>query len=68
MHGDNLVLDIGDLDKEFSRYESTQNFNLVDVGAFFLAGPIGLALTKGYDYSRILKKIGGPHDHPHARL
>jgi AsmA protein len=59
LHGDNLVLDIGDLDKEFSRYESTQNFNLLDVGAFFLAGPIGLAVTKGYDYARILKKSAG---------
>jgi uncharacterized protein involved in outer membrane biogenesis len=59
LHGDNLVLEVGDLDQEFSRYESTQNFNLVDVGAFFLAGPIGLALTKGYDYSRILKKSEG---------
>jgi AsmA protein len=59
LHGNNLVLEIGDLDKEFSRYESTQNFNLVDVGAFFLAGPLGLALTKGYDYARILKKSEG---------
>jgi uncharacterized protein involved in outer membrane biogenesis len=59
LHGENLVLDIGDLDKEFSRYESTQNFNLVDVGAFFLAGPIGLAVTKGYDYARVLKKTPG---------
>jgi len=59
LHGDNLVLDIGNLDKEFSRYESTQNFNLLDVGAFFLAGPIGLAVTKGYDYARILKKSPG---------
>jgi uncharacterized protein involved in outer membrane biogenesis len=59
LHGENLVLDIGDLDKEFSRYESTQNFNLIDVGAFFLAGPIGLAVTKGYDYARVLKKTPG---------
>jgi uncharacterized protein involved in outer membrane biogenesis len=59
LHGDNLVLEVGDLDKEFSHYESTQSFNLLDVGAFFLAGPIGLALTKGYDYSRILKKSEG---------
>jgi AsmA protein len=59
LHGENLVLEIGDLDKEFSRYESTQNFNLVDVGAFFLAGPLGLAITKGYDFARILKKSEG---------
>jgi AsmA protein len=59
LRGNNLVLDIGDLDKEFSRYETTQSFNLVDVGAFFLAGPLGVALTKGYDYARILKKSEG---------
>ena len=59
LHGSDLVLDIGDLDKEFSHYESTQDFNLIDVGAFFLAGPLGVAATKGYDYARILKKSEG---------
>jgi AsmA protein len=59
LRGKDLVLDIGDLDKEFTHYESTQNFNLVDVGAFFLAGPLGVAVTKGYDYARILKKSAG---------
>jgi AsmA protein len=59
LRGNDLVLDIGDLDKEFSHYESTQNFNLIDVGAFFLAGPLGVAVTKGYDYARILKKSEG---------
>jgi len=59
LHGNNLVLEIGDLDKEFSRYESTQNFNLVDVGAFLLAGPLGIAVTKGYDYARVLKSSEG---------
>ena len=59
LHGTDLVLDIGDLDKELSRYESTQRFNLLDLGAFFLAGPLGVAATKGYDYARILKKAPG---------
>jgi uncharacterized protein involved in outer membrane biogenesis len=59
LRGKDLVLDIGDLDKEFSHYESTQNINLIDVGAFFLAGPLGVAVTKGYDYARILKKSPG---------
>jgi AsmA protein len=59
LQGRDLELEIGDLDKEFSNYESTQNFNLIDVGAFFLAGPLGIAVTKGYDYSRILKKSEG---------
>jgi uncharacterized protein involved in outer membrane biogenesis len=59
LQGRDLELDIGDLDKEFTNYESTQNFNLIDVGAFFLAGPLGIAVTKGYDYARILKKSEG---------
>lgn len=59
LRGNDLVLDIGDLDKEFTHYESTQNFNLIDMGAFFLAGPLGVAVTKGYDYARVLKKSEG---------
>jgi uncharacterized protein involved in outer membrane biogenesis len=59
LRGSNLVLDIGDLDKEFTHYESTQNFNLIDMGAFFLAGPLGVLVTKGYDYARVLKKSEG---------
>jgi AsmA protein len=59
LHGKNLTLEMGDLDKKFSRYESSQNFNLVDVGAFFFAGPAGLAVTKGYDFARIFQKTEG---------
>jgi uncharacterized protein involved in outer membrane biogenesis len=59
LRGGDLALEIGDLDQELSRYESTQKFNLVDLGAFFLAGPLGVAVTKGYDYARILKKAPG---------
>ncbi len=49
----NLVLEIGDIDKQLSRYESSQSFNLVDAGAFFLAGPVGLAVTKGYNFASL---------------
>jgi AsmA protein len=59
LHGENLRLDIGDLDKKFSRYESSQSFNLVDMGAFFFAGPLALGVTKGYDFARILEGSGG---------
>ena len=40
LRGENLTLYGNDLDRQFARYESSQNFNLVDVGAFFFAGPI----------------------------
>jgi len=59
VHGENLELEIGDLDKKFSRYESSQSFNLVDVGAFFFAGPLALGVTKGYDFARIFEGGAG---------
>jgi AsmA protein len=59
LHGENFRLDIGDLDEKFSRYESSQSFNLVDLGAFFFAGPLALGLTKGYDFARIFEGSGG---------
>ena len=54
LRGKNLVLKGRDLDQEFARFESSQTFNLVDVGAFFFAGPVGLAVTKGYNFASIL--------------
>jgi uncharacterized protein involved in outer membrane biogenesis len=59
LRGDNLSLAIGDLDEKLSRYESSQSFNLIDVGAFFFAGPLGLAVTKGYDFARIFQGAEG---------
>jgi len=59
LRGDNLTLNGSDLDLEFARYESSQHFSLVDVGAVIFAGPVGLAVTKGYDFASILKESGG---------
>jgi AsmA protein len=59
LHGEDLRLAIGDLDKKFARYESSQSFNLVDVGAFFFIGPLGVGITKGYDFARIFEGSGG---------
>jgi AsmA protein len=59
MHGGNLKLEIGDLDHKFSRYEASQSFNLVDVGAVFFAGPLALGVTKGYDFARVFEGSDG---------
>ena len=59
LHAHDLTLEIGDIDKELSRYESSQSFNLVDVCAFFFAGPLGLAVTKGYHFASIFQSSGG---------
>jgi len=59
LRGENLTLNGRDLDREVSRYESSQNFSLVDVGAFFFAGPVGLAVTKGYNFASVLQGSAG---------
>jgi uncharacterized protein involved in outer membrane biogenesis len=59
LRGENLTLNGSDLDGEFARFESSQNFSLVDAGAFFFVGPLGLAATKGYDFAGIFRGSGG---------
>ena len=59
LRGENLTLYGSDLDREFSRFESSQNFNLVDAGAFFFTGPFGLVVTKGYNFASIFQGSGG---------
>ena len=59
LRGTHLTLQGSDLDQQISRFESSQNFNLLDVGAFFFAGPLGLAVTKGYDFATIAQGQGG---------
>jgi len=59
LRGENLILHGRNLDREFARYQSSQNFNLVDAGAFFFAGPVGLAVTKGYNFASIFQGSGG---------
>jgi len=59
LRGEKLTLEGTDLDKKFARYESSQSFSLADVGAFFLGGPVGVAVTKGYSFARIFQGAGG---------
>jgi uncharacterized protein involved in outer membrane biogenesis len=59
LRGHDLTLQIGDIDRELARYESSQSFNLVDVGALFFAGPLGLAVTKGFNFASIFQSSGG---------
>ena len=59
LRGENLILIGNNIDKKLSRFESSQNFSLVDVGAFFFAGPIGLVATKGYNFASIFQGSGG---------
>jgi uncharacterized protein involved in outer membrane biogenesis len=53
LSGTGLVLHGRDLDEQLARYASTQRFNLVDTAAFFVAGPAGLAVTRGYGFASL---------------
>jgi hypothetical protein len=44
-----------DIDELLKRFKRTQNFNLVDVGAFMIAGPAGTMITKASDYVFLLE-------------
>jgi AsmA protein len=59
LRGENLTLVGNDLDRTLSKFESSQKFNLVDVGAVFFAGPLGLAVTKGYGFASLFQGSGG---------
>ena len=54
LSGKNLVMYGVNADKVIKEFQRSQNFNLVDAGAVLLAGPIGLAVSKGSDFARIL--------------
>jgi len=58
LRGENLIVNGSDLDEMFARFESSQHFNLVDVGAFFFAGPVGVVVTKGFNFASILQGGG----------
>src|SRR5512143_2992746 len=59
LRGDNLVIYTMDLDKVLSSYETSQQFNLVDLGAFFIAGPLSTIALKGYRYGDVYHQTQG---------
>jgi len=59
LRGDNLVIYTMDLDKVLSSYETSQEFNLVDLGAFFIAGPLSTVALKGYRYGDVYNQTRG---------
>ncbi len=59
LNGENLTLSGIDIDALILKYERSQNFNLVDVGAFYLAGPFGPVLTKSYNFGSLYEASRG---------
>lgn len=54
LSGKNLIFYGMDADKVIDKFKRSQNFNLVDLGAVLLAGPVGIAVTKGSDFATLL--------------
>jgi len=59
LRGETLITYTMDLDEVLSSYEASQKFSLVDVGAFFIAGPLGTAALKGYRYGDVYYQTRG---------
>jgi len=59
LSGTNLTLAGVDLDRDLSRYEASQRFNLFDLTAFVFAGPLGLVVTKGTQFAGLEQQGGG---------
>lgn len=60
LKGDSMVVSGYDIDKLIAKFQRSQNFNLVDLGAVLVAGPVGILYTKGSDYAMML--VGNKKD------
>ena len=54
LSGEDITLYGIDLDGLLKQYKKSQNFNLVDVSAYFIAGPVGAVVTKGVDFAKLI--------------
>lgn len=60
LNGENITLRGMDIDDLISSLLRSRRFSLVDVGTFFLAGPLGPALTRSYRFADLFKEsLGG---------
>lgn len=58
LEGESLTLKKYDIDLLLDNYRKSQKFGALDIGAFFLAGPLGIALTKGYEFEEVYRESG----------
>lgn len=54
IYGNNLTLYGMQLDELLQDYKRSQNFNLVDIGAYAFAGPFGAVAVKGSNFTKLL--------------
>ncbi|MHB8771014.1 MAG: AsmA family protein [Syntrophales bacterium] len=59
LRGDNLTAFTMDLDRVLSAYETSRQFNLTDIGAYFIAGPLGAVALKTYRFGDLYSQTQG---------
>ena len=67
-HGSDVTLQGYDIDKELTRFERTQRFDLADLLGLFVLDGAGLLATKGYDYATLISKRRGGVSHIHEAV
>lgn len=67
-HGRDVTLHGYDLDKELTRFESTQRFDLVDFLGLFVGDGAGILATKGVQYGALIKGRKGGTSHVHVAV
>jgi AsmA protein len=68
LRGDDLTLHGIDIDEALSTLQQAQQLNLADVGAFLLAGPLGAAATKGYQFGGVSRTSAAEKESRLTRL
>lgn len=61
LRGTDLTAFEMDVDRLIEKFEKTRRFSLIDLGAFFIAGPLGTVATKGYDFGRLYRETRTGH-------
>ena len=67
-HGRDVTLHGYDVDKELTRFERTQRFDLADFLGLFVGNGAGVLATKGFDYGSLIKGRRGGVSHVHVAV
>ena len=60
LRGHDLQLDGIDIDRLLKKYEKSRGVGIIDVGSFFVLGPLGPLLTKSYEFGGVYEEsLGG---------
>jgi len=57
IQGEGLIFHGLDIDDVISKFEKSQQFDLLDVGSTFFLGPFGPAITKGSEFAQVYRAL-----------